>query len=242
MDKNDLSKSLYRAVLKALGSKDSRQSVVDRMVDDLDDENMQAQVPDEDVPVAKESVLRKDVSVSEMHQQKQAAAEAAVGMRPGQQKAMKKMNHAAMMGMGEGAKERGLDKLRKFMEKSAMKKAQKGVHTSGGFSGLEAKGQSQAGRLIERAKEKQPNEYLNRLYHERGKDMHREKLNELKQMPKPNLPKSEEMGKIAPASAPATPPMPASAKRIISKPTMPKPAQKPATMMMSEEKRILKRK
>jgi hypothetical protein len=36
--------------------------------------------------------------------------------------------------------------------------------------------------------------------------------------------------------------MPASAKRIISKPTMPKPAQKPATMMMSEEKRILKRK
>lgn len=73
----------------------------------------------------------------------------------------------------------------------------KGVHHSGGFSGLEEKGQSQAGRNIERAKEPQPNKHLNQLYHGRGKSMHEEKLQELKDMPKPNLPKSEKMDKSA---------------------------------------------
>jgi len=70
----------------------------------------------------------------------------------------------------------------------------KGVHTSGGFSGLEEKGQSQAGRNIERSKEKQPNEYMADMYHERGKQMHREKLAELKDMPKPKLTKALKLG------------------------------------------------
>ena len=66
----------------------------------------------------------------------------------------------------------------------------KGVHTSGGFSGLEEKGQSQAGRNIERSKEPQPNKYLSDLYAGRGKQMHEDKLAELKAMPKPKLTKS----------------------------------------------------
>lgn len=66
-----------------------------------------------------------------------------------------------------------------------------GVHTSGGFSGLKDKGQSQAGRNIERAREPQPNKYLRDLYHSRGVHAHGEKLKELRSMPKPNLPKSE---------------------------------------------------
>ena len=84
--------------------------------------------------------------------------------------------------------EKGIHKLKKFMEKSAMKKNQKGVHTSGGFSGLEEKGQSQAGRNYERSKtEKNP--YLKQLYEGRAKATHEEKLQELKDMPKPKLPK-----------------------------------------------------
>jgi hypothetical protein len=67
----------------------------------------------------------------------------------------------------------------------------KGVHTPGGFSGLEEKGQSQAGRNIQRAKEPQPNKHMSDLYHGRGKQMHEDKLAEMKAMPKPNLPKSE---------------------------------------------------
>jgi hypothetical protein len=71
----------------------------------------------------------------------------------------------------------------------------KGVHTSGGFSGLEETGQSQAGRSIKRAKEPQPNKYLSSLYHERGKQTHRDILNALQNMPKANLPKSEGLDK-----------------------------------------------
>lgn len=67
----------------------------------------------------------------------------------------------------------------------------KGVHTSGGYTGLEEKGQSQAGRNIERAKEPQQNKYMNEMYHGRGKELHREKLEELRSMPKPKLTKDE---------------------------------------------------
>lgn len=314
MDETNLSKSLYRAVMKALGSNEGQQHAVDHIVDDIEDPNMEPNTPSDHIPAAKESVLHKDVSVSEMHQQKQAAAEAAVGMRPGQQKpAMKKMNYAAMMGMSEDAKDpgcvRGIDKLRKFMEKSSMKKAQKGVHpsvkdtrnryrddeTKRGISemGRQARkaslyskghelGQAVGPENIKRAKEiakeklfeskmmPKPNlpkseemgkaqKGVHQPHFMAGKKTgtsdvgarmmsgvkpsgvtkqhamseHQRILSDLKQMPKPNLPKSEEMDKAIPA--PAAPPVPASAKRILSRPTAPKPAMpKPSTMMMSE--------
>lgn len=70
-------------------------------------------------------------------------------------------------------------------------KGQKGVHTSGGFSGLQREGRSQAGNEITSRAPKAGNKYLKEMHHERGKEMHREKLKELKAMPKPNLTKSQ---------------------------------------------------
>jgi hypothetical protein len=70
----------------------------------------------------------------------------------------------------------------------------KGVHSSGGFTGLEEKGQSQAGRNIERATEKDTPEHMKSFYHGRGKQMHEDKLAELKAMPKPKLTKSAQSG------------------------------------------------
>lgn len=66
-----------------------------------------------------------------------------------------------------------------------------GVHTSGGFSGLEAEGRSQAGNEITSRAPKAGNVYLKDMHHERGKEMHRKVLNALRSMKKPNLPKSE---------------------------------------------------
>jgi hypothetical protein len=88
-----------------------------------------------------------------------------------------------------------------FPSEPKMKKGQsyndlKGVHTSGGFTGLENKGQSQAGRNIERAREPQPNSHLANMYHERGKAMHEDKLKELKAMPKPKLSKGKSYAEL----------------------------------------------
>lgn len=203
MSKNDLSKSMYQAVMKALGSKPANAHAANHIVEDIKDSNMLAQTPPNHIPAGKENVLNKDVSVSEMHQQKQANAQAAVGMPP-KAPAMKKVGFGAMMvNQDEGVEspqERGLDKLKKFMEKSTMKKSGKafdrashkdikGVHTSGGFSGLEEEGRSQAGNEITSRAPKAGNQYLKEMHHERGKEMHREKIKELKEMPKPKLPK-----------------------------------------------------
>ena len=79
----------------------------------------------------------------------------------------------------------------KIQGDAVQKNGVKGVHTSGGFSVLEQTGQSQAGRNYRRSKEKQPNKYLNQNYKGRAISSHEEKLKELKDMPKPNLPKSE---------------------------------------------------
>lgn len=63
----------------------------------------------------------------------------------------------------------------------------KGVHESGGYSGLEEKGRSTAGRNYERSKEKQPNKYLNEIYKNRAIEGHKNILSEMKEMPNPKL-------------------------------------------------------
>ena|SRR5437899_1577189 len=63
----------------------------------------------------------------------------------------------------------------------------KGVHKSGGYSGLEERGQSTAGRNYERSKEKQPNTYLNEGYKNRAIEGHKQVLGEIRSMPKPKL-------------------------------------------------------
>lgn len=202
MEKKDLNKSMYQAVMKALGSKPERAHAANHIASDIADPNMTAQVPGNHIPATKEGVLHKDVSVSEIHQQKQAQAQAAVGMPPKAPGAKKSEIGALMVNEADGMEqpENGIGKLRKFMEKCSMKKSGrnfdrashqniKGVHTSGGFSGLEEEGRSQAGNEITSRAPKAGNKYLKEMHHERGKEMHRDKIKELKAMPKPNLPK-----------------------------------------------------
>jgi hypothetical protein len=98
------------------------------------------------------------------------------------------------LGIGEGGRALHPNAMPPDKRQVPVEKAvdhQQGVHTSGGFSGLEEKGQSQAGRNIQRATEPQPNLHLKALYHNRGVEAHRKILNTLKAMPKPNLPKTE---------------------------------------------------
>jgi hypothetical protein len=100
---NDLNKSLYQAVAKALGSAQGKKHAAQHIVKDILDPNMQAETPKEHVPASAKNVLHKDQALSEMHDQKQAMAEAKLGMPPS----------------------KGPYKLRKFMEKCSMKKASK---------------------------------------------------------------------------------------------------------------------
>ena len=154
MDDSNLKKSLYQAFKKALGSEQGQAHAANHIAQDIIDSNMEAEVPSSQVLVSKENVLHKDISPAEMHQQRQAQAEAKLGMSP-KMPGMKKVGYGGMMvneEQGMEASEKGIGKLKKFMEKSAMKKAQKGTHTSGGFGGLEEKGQSQAGRNFRNSK------------------------------------------------------------------------------------------
>jgi hypothetical protein len=213
MKDSDLKKSLYQAVMKALGSKEGKQHAANHAVADLADNNMSAQMPESHLPASGSSTLHKDVSVSELHQQKQAQAEAKVGMRPGQSGAgMKKVNAATMMA-SEDKPERGIDRLRKFIEKCEMKKSQKGPA---------ARGKTQAGNEITSRSPKSEDanppirEYsdvkdgkLGRMHQEslagvrvrqgkvaEAKKIHQKKLSQLRSESKPNLPKSEKLGKI----------------------------------------------
>lgn len=209
MSNSNLSKSLYQAVMKTLSTKEGKKQSVNQIVSDIKDSNMQAEVPGNAIPAAAQGVLHKDVSVSEAHQMKQANAEAKMGLRPGEQKSPSMGKTAAgAMAVSEEAKEgRGIDKLKKFMDKCEMKKAKtpadkareasqlKGVHTSGGYTGLEETGRSMAGNEIVSRAPKAGNKYLKEMHHGRGVEMHREKLKELQTMPKPNLPKSEDAQK-----------------------------------------------
>ncbi len=198
MSDNNLKKSLYQAFQKALGSKESQAHAAQHIANDILDNNMVAETPANQIPAPKQNVLRKDVSPAEIHQQKQAQAEAKLGMLP-KPPEMKKVGFGAMMvneDQGMETPEKGVGKLKKFMQKCEMKKSKgpsykdiKGVHTSGGFSSLEEEGRSQAGNEITSRSPKAGNKYLKQMHHDRGKEMHREKLQELKDMPKPKLPK-----------------------------------------------------
>jgi hypothetical protein len=119
--KNDLQKALHKAILKAMATPD-RSGAVKDIVNDLKDSNMVAQAPKKDVPAGAESVLHKEVSLSEMHGMKQANAEAAVGMRPGQMK-MRKVGIGAMAMSDQP--EKGVAKLKKFVSKNNSKKLSK---------------------------------------------------------------------------------------------------------------------
>jgi hypothetical protein len=140
MGNGSLKKSLYQAFKKALESKRSNSHATQHIVRDILDPNMMPEVPSDRIPAKKENVLNKDMSISEMHQQKQAQAEAQLGMPPkmsgpkmsGPKMPSPKMSGPKMPGMNKVGhtnlmmkEEKGVGKLRKFMEKCSMKKSQK---------------------------------------------------------------------------------------------------------------------
>lgn len=79
--KDNLKKALHKAILKAYQNGRTSKTT-DAIVSDIVDPNSQAQVPSKAIPAASEGVLNKDVTLSELHQQKQANAMAKLGQPP----------------------------------------------------------------------------------------------------------------------------------------------------------------
>ena len=116
--KEDLKKSIYRAVSKAYRQNVPfvRQAVdgmkgqhaVNHIMADINDSNNVAQVPDNDIPVDKQNVLHKDIpDVKQMHDAKEAQAKAQLGVMPiGGQKGAVNMSEAPT---------KGVERLRKFI-------------------------------------------------------------------------------------------------------------------------------
>jgi hypothetical protein len=81
--KDNLKKALHKAIFKAYqNGKAARAHSVRHIVADIRDPNNKPQVPSKDLPAPSEGVLHKDVSVSEIHQQKQSNAQAKLGQAP----------------------------------------------------------------------------------------------------------------------------------------------------------------
>lgn len=207
--KNDLKKAIYKAIAKAYKQNIpfvkqavdgiNKEHAVNHIIADLDDENMVAEVPENHIPVDKDNVLHKDVpSVKELHDAKQLQAKAQLGIMPA-------AGQKGAVYMSEGPS-KGVQKLKKFMGERELKmeKARidqkmpteekqqarwdragdpvKGVHTAPFKS---APGLSTAGYEIESTGKPTG---VARASHEKV-------ISEQKAMPKPNLPKSEEMSK-----------------------------------------------
>jgi hypothetical protein len=127
MGYEDLKKSLYQAFRKALGSKQGLAQAANHIAQDIIDPNMKVDTPSSEVPATKESVLHKDTSPAEIHQQKQAQAEAKLGMVPKAPSMKKKKNSNIMVGKSEGMEspKKGVHKLKQFIENLSIKKTQK---------------------------------------------------------------------------------------------------------------------
>jgi hypothetical protein len=84
MEKDNLKKALHKAIAKAYknGQQTKGHHAVAHIVRDIQDPNNVPQVPHKDLPATSQGVLNKDVTLSEMHQQKQANAMAKLGQPP----------------------------------------------------------------------------------------------------------------------------------------------------------------
>ena len=197
--KNDLKKAIYKAIAKAYKQNIpfvkeavdgvNKEHAVNHIIADLEDDNNVAQVPENHIPVDKDSVLHKDIpSVKEMHDAKEAQAKAKLGVTPlaGQKGAIN---------MSE-TPSNGVQKLKKFMGDRQMAKTsrhEKGVHHPVPRDNKDS-GESLTGHYARKG-----DSLAHISDYESGKEvansLHNEKLAEIKKMPKPNLPKSEEMDK-----------------------------------------------
>lgn len=186
--KNDLNKSLYQAVMKALNSSSSAKDVAQAVIKDINDSDMIAEVPKEEIPATAEGVLHKDVSVSEIHQQKQANANAALGIPP-KPKMPKVGKPTPMKTSEEGAIEKGVHKLKSFMSNREMKKGQQHPAEKAGISTVGSQVRT-ANFNKEHGFKEAANQGISQ-----AKDNARIEVWRQKNSPKPNLPKSENMGK-----------------------------------------------
>jgi len=197
--KNDLKKAIYKAIAKAYKQNIpfvkeavdgvNKEHAVNHIIADLEDDNNVAQVPENHIPVDKDNVLHKDIpDVKEMHDAKEAQAKAKLGIMPlaGQKGAIN---------MSE-APSKGVQKLKKFMGDRQMAKTawhEKGVHHPTPRDNKDS-GESLTGHYARKG-----DSLAHISDYESGKEvansLHNEKLAEIKKMPKPNLPKSEEMSK-----------------------------------------------
>lgn len=203
---NNLKKSLYQAFKKALGSQKDLANSAQKVVNDVLDPNLIAEAPQDAIPAQSKNVLHKDISPSEIHQQKQMQAQAKLGMpvkplatpaapangdgpkkpsmpkMPTVPKIQKNVMPSMMTNEEEGMEtpEKGVHKLKKFMEKSSMKKSQKGVHKP------YIENRSKAGVYSARYSQNPTRDWAHKEY---AKEEHKKVLNDLKSMPKPKLPK-----------------------------------------------------
>jgi hypothetical protein len=197
--KNDLKKAIYKAIAKAYKQNIpfvkeavdgvSKEHAVNHIIADLEDPNNVAEVPETHIPVDKDNVLHKDIpSVKEMHDAKEAQAKAKLGVTPlaGQKGAIN---------MSE-TPSNGVQKLKKFMGDRQMAKTsrhEKGVHHPVPRDNKDS-GESLTGHYARKG-----DSLAHISDYESGKEvannLHNEKLAEIKKMPKPSLPKSEEMSK-----------------------------------------------
>jgi hypothetical protein len=125
--KNDLKKAIYKAIAKAYKQNIPfvKQAVdgvgpehaVNYIIEDLGDDNMVAEVPENHIPVDKDNVLHKDIpSVKDMHDAKEAQEKAKLGVMPapGQKGAVYMSEKPST----------GVQKLKKFMGERELKMGQ----------------------------------------------------------------------------------------------------------------------
>jgi hypothetical protein len=199
MSSNNLKKSLYQAFKKALGSKQGQAHAAQHIVRDILDSNMIPEAPSNRIPAQKENVLQKDVSPAEIHQQKQAQAEAQLGMTPKMPKtpkmpAIKKTGYGGLMvneEQGMEAPEKGIGKLRKFMEKSSIKKAQKQKTSNFEDANPPIREYSDVkdGKLGRMHQESLAGVKVRRGEISQAKKIHQDKLEQIRNEPKTKLPK-----------------------------------------------------
>jgi hypothetical protein len=117
--KNDLKKALHKAIMKAYESGKKSKAVRD-IVNDIRDPDYVAEVSPRELPAPSESVLHKDVTLSELHQKKQANAMAQLGqpIKPPSQKGAFSQALSAPSSPSDSSKPpKGLKPLKSFMQK-----------------------------------------------------------------------------------------------------------------------------
>lgn len=122
--RESLKKSLHKAILKAYQNGRASRTV-DKIVADIEDPNDVAQVPSHELPAPSQNVLHKDITLSEIHQKKQANAMAKLGQpskAPKMDSGLKPPVTAAGSESSPSMKPKAIKPLKTFMQKKEGKR------------------------------------------------------------------------------------------------------------------------